>query len=300
MASGDIVLQFGLQEGRNADALIAAESLIAWVQLTREAALAVDPTNRLRVELLGREKGSLRQLLRLVDDTAKSVSDGADDYPYLKKLAVGLAAVTATASLTVAIEQAVEPDVQKVELSEPDRALAMEMRSRVENDAAVSKAARRFYRTVERDPAITEIQIADGFDKAPIATVPRSEFAERGGLWEPQEDPPAEEKRTDTWDVVLLKAPFVHEPRAWTFSRDGLPFSARMEDPTFLAAIAAGTVPITLQEGVMMKIEVEYRERLIGQVWEYVDKTRKVTRVLAPRPLLVPSALPLPDPPKED
>ena len=71
-----------------------------------------------------------------------------------------------------------------------------------------------------------------------------------------------------------------------------------MEDPTFLAAIAAGTVPITLQEGVVMRIEVQYRERLTGQVWQYVERTRKITRVIAPRPLPAPPTLPLARAPK--
>ena len=39
----DLILKLGLENGRNADALVAAENLAAWVHYVREAARAIDP-----------------------------------------------------------------------------------------------------------------------------------------------------------------------------------------------------------------------------------------------------------------
>jgi hypothetical protein len=89
---------------------------------------------------------------------------------------------------------------------------------------------------------------------------------------------------TAIWNVVLVKPTLDHRPRNWRFDRDGVEFSAKMTDRAFLDAIPTGRVPITLQEGVMMVVEVQYTERLNGQVWEYVANTRKVTKVISPRP----------------
>lgn len=285
MSDGDIVLQFGLEEGRNADAVIAAEALIAWVDTVRDAARAIDPDADVRVELLGREKGSLRQLLRLVDDHAKVISEGADEYPYLKKAALGLALAVATSTISVVVQATLHSGTEVVELSPEDRELLKGMTDQIHNDHATGKSAERFFQLIERDPAITDVKIADGFDRPPIVTIPRKDFAFRGGMWTADAGPPPEEIRRARWTVVLLQAPFYNSPRHWQFDRDGLKFSAQMLDLAFLQAITDRRLPISLQEGVTMDVEVEYRERLNGQVWEYVPDTRKIVRVLSPRPL---------------
>lgn len=294
MASGDFVLQFDLKEGEFADAIIAAESLIAWVKAMQEAARVLDPNEQIRVEIIASEQGSLKHLLRVVEEFVGDVKSGAGEYPNLRALAIGVALATGP----VLLDHMLPSGTQTVELSEQDRQLLRDMQNRIRQDKATETATKRFYRTVEKDHAVTAIRVGQQHESEPQIVIPRSQFPDRGGLWDLEELPAPEEARHAVWNVVLLRASFTHEPRAWTFSRDGLPFSAKMEDPDFLAAIAAKTVPITLQEGVMMQIEVEYRERLDGQVWKYVERTRKVIRVLSPRPLASPSLAS--GPPKED
>lgn len=286
MNSGDIVLQYGLKEGHNADATVAADSLLAWIDVVRDAARAIDPNADIRVELLGREEGSLRQLLRLVDDQVKLVSDGAADYPYLKKVAIGLAAALATTTLSVFVQEIIEPEVQVVELSAPDRKILTTLTEQISSDASTSRAATRFFRAIERDPAITEVVLSDGSGRTPMVRIDRSQFAMRGGLYSPEEEAqPAEETRTDVWSVVLLQAPFYVSERHWAFSRDGIRFSARVVDAAFLQAIVDKTIPINLQEGVTMEVAVEWKERLNGKVWEMIPDSRRIVRVLSPRPM---------------
>lgn len=299
--AADLTLTLGLKPGRNANAAVVAEALAAWVLLVGEAAKAIDPLDPVVVELVGLEEGSLklRQLLRRAEGIANDISAGADEYPTLKAIAIGMAAATATAAIGVGIEKVLEDPVQEVRLSKEDRELLQNQVAKVNDSVAVQHASRRFYQAIERDPAVTEIVVLEGPEDIPVVRVPREEFSDRGGLWQIEEEIVESERTTrDVWDVVLLKAPFLHKPRRWTFLRDGILFSARMDDAHFLRAIRDGRVPITLQEGVMMRIEVEFKERQKGQVWRALDSSRRVTRVVAPLPL--PSPLPLAHSPKKD
>jgi hypothetical protein len=158
------------------------------------------------------------------------------------------------------------------------------MRGKIDNSERVRHASRRFLQSVERDPAITEVTVSED-DSEPMVVIGRDNFPGRDALWEIEDIPPAERITRDNWDVVLVKASFVNRPARWMFSRDGLNFSAKMDDKAFLSAIRDGRVPITLQEGVMMRIEVEFKEQQEGQIWRALDATRRVVRVVSPQPL---------------
>ena len=93
------------------------------------------------------------------------------------------------------------------------------------------------------------------------------------------------------WDVVLTHPALVSKPEVWRFKREGLPFSAKMEDDAVLLAIREGRLPLHFQEGEPMKVRVEWRERLEGKVWEPIRQSYKITKVLAPKPLPGPTPL---------
>jgi hypothetical protein len=138
------------------------------------------------------------------------------------------------------------------------------MRGKIENSERVRHASRRFLQSVERDPAITEVTISEE-DREPMVVIERDNFPSRDALWEIEDIPPAERITRDNWDVVLVKASFVNRPARWMFSRDGLNFSAKMDDKTFLS--------------------VEFKEQQEGQIWRALDATRRVVRVVSPQPL---------------
>lgn len=283
-AESDLILQLGLADGRYADAAVAAESLLAWVDLARDAARAIDPLADVRVELLGRTEGSLKQWLRIVDDHLATANAGADEYPYLKKAAIGLAIAVATSGLSTFIQESFTPDVQEVSLSSRDRQLLESMTKVIREDENTARSSQRFYRALERDPAITNVIVKNGRTDTPLVTINRAEFAIRGGLYSAAQEEKAEEYKREVWSVVLMQAPFYASSKRWRFSRDGVPFSATMTDAIFLQAIVDGTIPISLRAGVRLEVEVEWRQRQQGAVWVYMPGTRRITRVLSPRP----------------
>ena len=275
-----IVLQFETEKGRYPNTEVAALALLDWVNLVKAAVAVVDPNQQIEFEIAGVAPGSTRfhQLLRFADQQLGYVKSAWDDYPHLKSVVTGSAHALYTATIAGAVSLALQPHEQDVRLSDDDRAIL----EKVARAPAVKDASQRFYRTLERDPDIQGVGVANSWDARPTAIVPRSEFPDRSGMWVVGAEDVAERTQGAVWEVVLLRPALVSTPQSWQFMRDGLKFNAKMYDAKFLSAIRDGKVPLNLQEGVMMKVEIEYTERLVGQIWEPVANSRRVVRVLSP------------------
>lgn len=298
----EFVFHIELAEGRNVEAGLAAELFAAWVSLLYETSRAVDPYGGVVIELVGVQKGSLdfKQVLRTADWALGTVLEGADDYPYLKKAGLALGVAALSAGMGAGVGKLFESDVQKVEVVSESQHAINELAAKSE---AVQEASKVFYSVAQKVPKVTKVGVAERTGKAPVYEVPADQFAERSGLWTDGESTVAE-YATHTvqaeWVVVLIKAAAVAEPRAWRFSRDGVEFSAVMDDREYLDAIREGRVPITLKEGVSMRVFVRYRERFDGQSWTYIPQSRRIVRVASPAPLPGRSpTLPFPDGPKK-
>lgn len=286
MQKDQLVLHFETAPDRYPDTAIAARALLDWVDLVQAAVRAVSPEERLLISIVGVREGSSRfpQLLTWLDEQTGIVKSAWAEYPHLKSVVAGSAHTFWTAAVATTLTLAAQPKEQVVRLSDKDRALLAPMEAKVAASPAVKTASQRFYRTVEADPNITGVGVADSWTARPNVIVPRSEFPERGGLWNLQEDLPAQRQQHAIWDVVLLRPALVGKPLPWQFVRDGFKFSAQMADAHFLLAIREGRVPLNMQEGVTMRVEVEYQEALVGQVWEAVPRSRRIVRVLQPMP----------------
>jgi hypothetical protein len=278
--------------GQYPDTSVAARALLDWADLARATIAAINPNDRLALEIAGVVHGSARfpQVLKVLEGQAADIRHAWAEYPALKSIVVGAAHTLYTSVIAASVSIAMQPDEQVVRLSDQDRAILEDMRDRAAADPQVQAASKRLYRTLENDPTITGIGTAPSWESGAIYVVPKSEFAERGGLWESQQDGPQTRFDREIWDVTLLRPALVSKPQAWQFTRGGLKFSAQMADPNFLLAMRDGLIPLNLQEGVMMRVEVEYQSVLNGQVWEAQPRTRKVVRVLSPLPVSKASA----------
>jgi hypothetical protein len=278
-------LRLDLEKGRVPDARIAAEALIKWIDAAQAAVRVIDPYCELRIELLGADAGSLnlRAAFRFVEDKVLGPpADFLSEFPRLKKLIVatvigipaGLAIVVAEHTMYPELPPEVPPAVQQQ---------YQDLQRKVAHDPTVQTEVRKFYQTVERDTSISGVKIVDPTSKRQLVSVPRVEFPERSGVWLLQEEP-QRRRRGAEWDVIVTHPVMLAKPHAWKFVHDGLPFRAKITDPDFLAAIAAGTLPLTIQEGVTMRVRVEWEEELVGQTWVPVEKSRTVTKVIDPNP----------------
>lgn len=285
MADEDLILKFEILRGKSPEAESVADALAAWVDVLRAAGAVVAPGASLSIELVGVEPGSqmFKLALRKLEDAAGRVKAGSDEFPLVSKAAMTLGGLIGGTMIVVTLTNEITPDPR----IPPDQmAVFEEMRQSLAESVELQRESARFWGIMQDEPAFQRVDVLRGSDRKPIYQVPRSEFAERSGLWSGDSgDVDANvETRRATWDVILVKPALVPEERRWTFARDGLEFSALMQDKAVLQAIHDKTLPIQVAEGIAMKIEVQYRERFDGRAWLPVPGSHRVKRVLSPLP----------------
>lgn len=282
----DIVLKFEIADGAVPDAEVVARALLAYVDMLKAANSALAPDSRLEVGLAGVEHGSdvFRLILQRLEGRAETIKAGMDEFPLVSKAALSLAGSIATTLLALGITEMVTPDPR---IPADQMAVFEDQRRLLAESVELQREQNRFFGILHEEPAIERIDIMRGFDRAVVYSVPFAEFAPRSGLWTGDDevaDTRTVQTRTATWDVVLIKPVLVAEPRRWMFVRDGIEFSAKMDDKHFLEAISQQTLAVPLAEGIRMRIEVKYREEFDGTAWLPVKGTHRVSQVLEPLP----------------
>ena len=168
-------------------------------------------------------------------------------------------------------------------LSAEDRERLDELLERIRNIPEIEARRRNFFRTLERDPSISGVGMAEGRRDPPTILVPSTEFAERGGLWALEED---KQERTlyPILDVTLISPTLLKRPRRWAFQPEGLPeFTATMKDKRFLAALEESHVREKLRTGIQMTIRLEVKETKVDGDWVVKHGGRSVIEVILPK-----------------
>lgn len=273
MVSADVELRFEITPGRSPQAEHVVAAISAWVEMTKVAGAVIDPGLEIRIDLVGVEEGSqifkfaLRQLGQV------SISE-------VKKYAMIGAGVVTTAAITTIVTNALTSDPQ---IPAEQMKVFAEMNQKMSESVDLQRQSMRFYGILQDEPAYNGIDVKKPGNPNPLFVVPRTEFAARSGVWMPEEPKMIlAETRVATWDVVLIKPVLTPTARRWRFAREGLEFSALMEDQNVLDAIHNQTLPLKLAEGIAMKVEIHYREEYDGKNWLPVSGSHKVKRVLSP------------------
>lgn len=293
MADAEIVLKFEIAEGLTPDAECIAKAILAWIELLKVAAAVVAPGAHLKVGLAGVEDGSdiFKLTLEKLEGFGEHLKAGAGEFPLVTKAVLALAGLIGTTVIGVIATDALTPDpripADQMEVFEEHNRL-------LSQSVELQREQNRFFGILHEEPAIERFDVIRGHDGETVFSIPRGDFAARSGLWTGDSDPAVTrsyETRTATWEVVLIKPVLVPEPRRWMFAKDGIEFSARMDDREFLEALHDNTLPIRVAEGIRMKLEVKYREEYDGESWLPVRYSHRVSRVLDPLP--PPSPTPL-------
>lgn len=281
MVDGSLSLYFRLSEGKSADLEVVAAAALHWVNALKAAAEAIEPGAQIRVELIDADEASLKlnTTLRWIEDHLSRIEYGSGKYPRLRALAIALALFLGQQTVTQLID-AIDPP--SVSLNEEDRRLLQKLLERTKKSSSVREESQKFFRTIERERAITDVGVSEKKSSPPVLIIPRNQFPERGGLWRLEEE---EQERTRhlVMDVTLIGPVLIASPRAWTFQPEGLPpFKAIMKDPNFLSAIKRNHVRERLREGIQMTIRLEVKEQRRGSAWEAKRKGRSVIEVISP------------------
>jgi hypothetical protein len=258
------------------------------VAALRAAANSIEPTSQVRVEFVDASESSLRlnTILEWIEDQLTSIQEGSGKYPRLKALALALAVFAATTAGKRVIENLIDEVMKSsptLVLNEKDRALLEQIIDASQKNPEVESEGRRFFQSLERDPAISGVGVATDRRSPPVGMVPSTEFPERGGLWAIDEE--GEERTTyRDLDVELVAPQLVPKRRAWVFKPEGLDeFSATMKDEKFLMALDQDHVRERLRTGIKMKIRLKVEERKVGGAWSLKHGGRSVVEVLEPK-----------------
>ncbi|NVD43495.1 hypothetical protein [Qipengyuania atrilutea] len=286
MAEADVTLRFEIVDGETPDAENVIRALSAYVSILKTAGEIVAPGRQMEVGLSGVEDGSdiFKFILRACENFGETLIEGMSEFPIVSKATITLGGLIGGTMIGIGLENRFSDDPRLP----PDQMAVFEEQNqllRESND--LQKREMEFYGILHEEPAYRSIDIIRPYGGGTVHTVPKSEFASRSGLWGGDDDPvvdPSSQTITDTWNVVLIKATLVPEPRRWRFAKEGLEFSALMKDQHFLDAIHDKTLPVTLAEGIRMKVEVKYREEYTNEGWVPVIGSHRVTKVLRPLP----------------
>ena len=286
MAEADITIRFVPVEGHVPNAENVVRALSAYIEILKTIGSIVEPGARTEVGLAGVEDGSdvFKFILRKCEDFGEHMKSGMEEFPLVGQAAMALGGLISGTVLIVGITNAITPDPRipddQMEVFEENNRLLRE-------SVDLQRREMEFYGILQEEPAYQSFEVIRPYDGKVVYRIPREEFASRSGLWSSEDAvaaDPMSQTRTVTWDVVLIKAVLVPEPRRWRFARDGLEFSALMNDRQFLAAIHDKTLPIKLAEGIRMRMELKYREQREDGGWIPVVGSHRITQVLDPLP----------------
>jgi len=281
----ELSLYFELREGEKADLEVISSAALAWVETLRAAVKELDAATNIRVEYISADEGSLRlnALLEWFAEQLENFEEGKSRKWRLYRLLLALVVfvpVGGYPTYDFYFGDHAQP------LAEEDRKRLDELAELLRKSESVEAPKRKFYRTLERDPAITAVGIAPNRKEKPAFLIPSNQFAEMGGLWQLEDATETERVTRPVLDVVLIRPALVHTPRSWTFKPDGLPeFEAVMRDQRVLSAIRERGIQERLREGISMTIRLEVRERRSPDgTWHLVRGGRSVIEVISPRP----------------
>jgi hypothetical protein len=282
MAEANLTLHFGLKPGARADLEIVASAALHWVSALRAAARELDPGADIHVEIIDAFESSLRlnTFLDWAERALERFEVGTRTHPRLRRLAIALAIFIPTVGYPT-YDFYFGSDVAV--LSDEDRQRLDELLDRLQKNPVVSEEKQKFFNQVEKDDSITEVGFAEHSKGRPVILVPRSQFAERGGLWA-LHDEVGERSTYPVVDVVLVGPILLPQERSWRFrSEAGEEFSASMRDKRFLKALARASVQESLSVGIQMSLRLKLDEKKVGGVWILKKRGRSVIEVLSPK-----------------
>ncbi len=284
MAQDDLIsLRFGLREDTSADLEVIASATLQWINVVQAAARSLDPDAHVRILIIDADKTSLRlnAVFEWVEKQLERIDTGSSQYPRLRKVAIALAVFLAIdAGPTV---DHYIGDTSTINLNDEDRQRIDKLLEQIKSNPEVSRPRQHFFRELERDPAISSVEISEGPSAEPLASVPSTEFAERSGLWRIEEE---EGERTTyhVMDVILIRPVLLNASRSWRFKPEGLPeFDAVMRDRAFLSALEHEYIQERLRTGINMKIRLEVKEHFRNNTWKVRRGGRSITQVISPR-----------------
>lgn len=271
-----ISLYVALAPETRGDLEIISRAAIAWTEAIREAAFITDPFLEIRVELLSGTEGSINLNSRI-----RAIRDAVSDPKKLKAIALGIAFFFATQAVGWSVGKGFDAlwDWGRTQLGFNVEALSDDEKKEIEEIVRRIVAARttnekamNVYRELRKDEAVTGVGVSLTPGRAPPYVVPRSEFAERGGLFETDDE--IIHRRTERDRIVLtLVAPELSgDEHKWKFIFGAKTLWAHMDDQDFKLRLAPGSNSAPrMVTGIRMDVDIETVQEMREGVWTTIE-----------------------------
>ena len=253
-----------------ADLEVVARAALALSAAIQDVAYVLDPSLDIRIELASGTEGSLslNAILRnLKDHKGQSLTLGA------------VALVVMGWLGTHALDYGFEKIADFVTGSDHDQFTPAQHKELTE---IVTKAVegqvahqhvQRFYREVERDPAIKGVGGTTVPGQRPAVIIPRAEFSARGGRATPREETINRRVAIERIRVLLISPVLLPGNRRWKLRSAQGEFGAAIKDDEFINRVLTGTTSIRMKAGIEMEVELEVTEEFRHGVWEVIDRS---------------------------
>jgi len=290
-----ISLYVALEAGSRGDLEVISRAAIAWAEAIREAAFLTDPFLEVRVELVSGTESSIN-LNSLIHAVRGTISDRKK----LRSIAIGIAAFFAHDALDWARGKGydalwdwvrTEYGIVVEELTVDEKRDAEQIVQRIATSKSTGAKSRTVYEELRKDPVVTGVGIAFQPGVRPNHIVPRSEFAERAGSAEIEQETISRRTETDRLTLTLAAPEISGSDNKWKFTLAGKTLWARMGDDEFKNRLRPGSDSAPhMVTGIRMDVTIETDQELRNSVWTTINQTIVKVHSLA-EPLLQPGWL---------
>ena len=282
MSSVPLSVYLDLEDGQVADLEVVARASLAFAAAVKDVAYIVDPTLDIRIELASGSEGSLslNSILRnLKDHKGEAITLGAVAFIILNWLGGNLLDY----GFDMVMDAITGSDQSEQHFTPEQRQELADIVTKAVEGRVAQEHVQRFYREVERDPAIRGVGATPVLGEKPHVIVPRSEFPARAGRGEPRETTINRRVTTERVRVLLVSPVLLPGNRRWKLRSSQGEFGASIKDADFVARVLSGTTSVRMKTGIEMDVELETTEEFRHGVWEIIDRSvRHVDNLIEP------------------
>jgi hypothetical protein len=253
---------------------VVARAALAITAAIQDLAYVIDPSLDIRIELASGTEGSLslNAILRnLKDHKGQSLTLGA--------VAIVIMSWLGTHALDYGFEKAADliTDADHEAFTPAQHKELTDIVTKAVEGQVAHQHVQRFYREIERDPAIKGVGGSTVPGQRPAVIVHRAEFPERAGRMAPVEQTIHRRSSVERVRVLLISPVLLPGNRRWKLRSAQGEFGAAIKDTEFINRVLTGTTSIRMKAGIEMDVELETAEEFRHGVWEVTE--RNVTHV---------------------
>jgi hypothetical protein len=280
-----ISLYLDLAVGKKADLEIVSHAALAFAGAIREAAYIIDPSLKLRIELISGTESSLSLNSLIKSVNPKDIISKRNLLTLASVALIWFRHETLVWSYQEFLNL-LKSDPGATHLSVDDTEAIAQRAADIIEKGLAAKQVESVYRALETDPAIQGVGATSKPGERPTSIVPRTEFRARSGESTTLQLEVTKRVKTETETLTLVRPVLLPSQyqRRWGFRGKEGEFGATVRDTSFIDNLVEGRTAVPLVSGIRLIVELQTTEELKDHVWQTVDRTiTKVMKIIPPQ-----------------